>query len=208
MGKVFVKKSFDKIIKMFDIKKYFDESSKTISSLYLFEKELVSFCNIIHETNENDNKILVAGNGGSCADAEHFTGELQCTFKDAKRPPISAFSIAGTSAAITAWGNDFGFDTFFERQVLAHGKKKDLLVLISTGGGKIDGASSNLVKAATAAKKNGMKIVSLVGKTGGELKEMSDITFHIKNNITSFIQEAHMSILHCVCELLEERLKN
>ena len=58
-----------------------------------------------------------------------------------------------------------------------------------------------------AAKKNGMKIVSLVGKTGGELKEMSDITFHIKNNITSFIQEAHMSILHCVCELLEEKLK-
>ena len=82
-----------------------------------------------------------------------------------------------------------------------------MLVLISTGGGKINGASSNLVKAAMAAKKNGMKIVSLVGKTGGELKEMSDITFHIKNNITSFIQEAHMSILHCVCELLEEKLK-
>lgn len=192
---------------MFDIKKYFEESSKTISNLYSFKKELILFCNLIHNTNKNDNKILVAGNGGSCADAEHFTGELQCTFKDANRPPVSAFSITGTSAAITAWGNDFGFDTFFERQVLAHGKKNDLLVLISTGGGKINGASSNLVKAATAAKKNGMKIVSLVGKTGGELKEMSDITFHIKNNITSFIQEAHMSILHCVCELLEEKLK-
>ncbi len=192
---------------MFDIKKYFEESSKTISNLYSFEKELISFCNLIYDTNKNDNKILVAGNGGSCADAEHFTGELQCTFKDANRPPVSAFSITGTSAAITAWGNDFGFDTFFERQVLAHGKKNDLLVLISTGGGKINGASSNLVKAAMAAKKNGMKIVCLVGKTGGELKEMSDITFHIKNNITSFIQEAHMSILHCVCELLEEKLK-
>ena len=138
---------------MFDIKKYFEESSKTISNLYSFEKELISFCNLIHNTNKNDNKILVAGNGGSCADAEHFTGELQCTFKDANRPPVSAFSITGTSAAITAWGNDFGFDTFFERQVLAHGKKNDLLVLISTGGGKINGASSNLVKAAMAAKK-------------------------------------------------------
>jgi len=79
--------------------------------------------------------------------------------------------------------------------------------LISTGGGKIDGPSSNLVKAALTAKKKGMKIISLVGKTGGELKEISDIVFHVKNNITSFIQEAHMSILHCVCELLEEKLK-
>ena len=81
------------------------------------------------------------------------------------------------------------------------------MVLISTGGGKINGASSNLVKAALVAKKNNLKLVSLVGKTGGELKQMSDITFHIKNNSTSFIQEAHMSILHCVCELLEEKLK-
>ena len=192
---------------MLNIKKYFEESSKIISSLYLFEKELISFCNLIYETNKSDNKILVAGNGGSCADAEHFTGELQCTFKDANRSPISAFSITGTTAAITAWGNDFGFDSFFERQVLAHGKKNDLLVLISTGGGKIGGASSNLVKAALAAKKNDIKIVSLVGKSGGELKEMSDITFHIKNNITSQIQEAHMTILHCVCELLEEKFK-
>ncbi len=138
---------------MFNIKKYFDESSKTISDLHLFEKELISFCNLIYDTNKNNLKILVAGNGGSCADAEHFTGELQCTFKDANRDPISAFSITGSSAAITAWGNDFGFDTFFERQILAHGKKNDVLVLISTGGGKIDGPSSNLVKAALTAKK-------------------------------------------------------
>lgn len=192
---------------MFNIKNYFAESSKVICNLHHFENEIVSFCNLIHQTNKNNNKILVAGNGGSCADAEHFTGELQCTFKDANRPPVSAFSITGTSAAMTAWGNDFGFDTFFQRQVLAHGKKKDLLVLISTGGGEIDGASSNLVKAALIAKKNDLKIVSLVGKSGGELKKISDITFHIDNNTTSFIQEAHMSILHCVCELLEEKFK-
>ena len=114
VGKVFTKKSSNQIIKMFDIKKYFDESSKTISNLYLFEKELISFCNLIHKTNNNGNKILVAGNGGSCADAEHFTGELQCTYKGANRPPLSAFSITGTSAALTAWGNDFGFDTFLK----------------------------------------------------------------------------------------------
>ena len=79
--------------------------------------------------------------------------------------------------------------------------------MISTGGGSIDGASSNLVKAAFKAKKLNMKVVSFVGKTGGELKKISDICFHIKNNTTSFIQEAHMSLLHCTCEILEEKLK-
>jgi len=186
---------------------YFKESSQLIGSLGSFEKELTEFTDLILQTKKNKNKILVAGNGGSCADAEHFTGELQCTFKDSNRQPVSAFAITGTTAALTAWGNDFSFHTFFSRQVEAHGNKNDILVLISTGGGSSEGASSNLVKAAHKAKKLDMKIVSFVGKTGGELKNMSNICFHIQNNITSLIQEAHMSLLHCICENLEEKLK-
>lgn len=192
---------------MSNVISYFKESSQLIGSLGSFEKELIEFTNLILHTKKNKNKILVAGNGGSCADAEHFTGELQCTFKDSKRQPVSAFSITGTTAALTAWGNDFSFHTFFSRQVEAHGNKNDILVLISTGGGSLEGASSNLVKAAHKAKKLDMKIVSFVGKTGGELKNMSDICFHIQNNTTSLIQEAHMSLLHCICENLEEKLK-
>ena len=192
---------------MFKISNYFAETSKLIASLGDFEKELIQFSDLILETRQNNKKLLVAGNGGSCADAEHFTGELQCTFKDSSRRPVSAFAITGTSAALTAWGNDFSFHTFFLRQVEAHGNKDDVLVLISTGGGHLEGASSNLVKAAQKAQELNMKIVSFVGKTGGELKNMSDICFHIDNKVTSFIQEAHMSLLHCVCENLEEKLK-
>ncbi len=189
------------------ISDYFHNSSKLIATLGSFEKELVDFSDLIIDSNNNKKKILVAGNGGSCADAEHFTGELQCTFKASNRKPVSAIAITGSSAAITAWGNDFNFNSFFERQVEAHGNDQDTLVLISTGGGSIDGASSNLVKAAFKAKKLNMKVVSFVGKTGGELKKISDICFHIKNDTTSFIQEAHMSLLHCTCEILEEKLK-
>ena len=189
------------------ISDYFHNSSELIATLGSFEKELVDFSDLIIESKNNKKKILVAGNGGSCADAEHFTGELQCTFKASNRKPVSAIAITGSSAAITAWGNDFNFNSFFERQVEAHGNDQDILVLISTGGGSIDGASSNLVKAAFKAKKLNMKVVSFVGKTGGELKKISDICFHIKNNTTSFIQEAHMSLLHCTCEILEEKLK-
>tara|TARA_A100001011_G_C14320195_1_gene850172 strand:- start:7587 stop:8171 length:585 start_codon:yes stop_codon:yes gene_type:complete len=189
------------------INSYFKESSNLIGTLGVFEEKLVQFTDLILKTKENKNKILVAGNGGSCADAEHFTGELQCTFKDSNRKPISAFAITGTSAALTAWGNDFGFNSFFSRQVEAHGNENDVLVLISTGGGSVDGPSSNLVKAAQLAIKKNMKIVSFVGKSGGELKKISDICFHIENKVTSLIQEAHMSLLHCVCENLEDKLK-
>ena len=186
------------------IKKYFETSSNLIKNLQIFEKEINEIIKTIINCHNNHNKILVAGNGGSCADAEHFVGELQCTFKDKDRSPISAFSIGGTTAALTAWANDFDFNSFFERQVKAHGKKSDILLLISTSGGSTNGPSSNLVKAAREGKKIGMIVISLIGKTGGELKNISDISIHINSNITAHIQEAHMSILHCICDNLED----
>ena len=185
------------------IKKYFEASSNLIKSLYSFEKEINQIIEKIIACHKNNNKILVVGNGGSCADAEHFVGELQCTFKKRDRSPISAFSIGGTSAALTAWSNDFDFNSFFERQVSAHGKKNDILLLISTSGGTINGSSSNLVDAAREGKKRGMTIISLIGKTGGQLKSISDISIHITSSVTSHIQEAHMAILHCICDHLE-----
>ena len=188
------------------VNNYFLKSSELISKLGIFEKDLNNFVDLLLEVKKNKKKILVAGNGGSCADAEHFVGELQCTFRDRNRKPISIFAITGSSAAITAWGNDFDFHTFFQRQVEAHGNENDILVLISTGGGSKDGASSNLVKAAIKAKENNMKIVSLVGKSGGELKKISDILIHIQNDNTALIQESHMALLHCICVLLETKL--
>ena len=192
---------------MFDVENYFNTSSKIINNLKNHKSEIYSIAQKIIDTKNLGNKILVAGNGGSCADADHFTGELQCTYKDSQRSAVSAINIGGMPASITAWANDFGFETYFERQVKAHGNKNDVLFLISTGGGNLlNGASTCLIKAADEAKKREMFLISLVGKSGGELKKTSDICIHVANDTTAFIQEAHMSIMHCICEILETEL--
>ena len=194
---------------MVNINDYFKQSSEVIKNLVTHKKKIESICEEILKNNKRKKKILVAGNGGSCADAEHFVGELQCTFKDRSRAPISAISLATMSSALTAWCNDFEFLSFYKRQVQAHGEEGDILFLISTGGGdKKSGASMSLVKAAEEGKKKNMKIISLVGKTGGELKKISDIFILVENKTTSFIQEAHMSILHCICEGLDNSFVN
>ncbi len=192
---------------MFDVEKYFETSSNVIKELKEHKSAILSIANKIIECSKNNTKILVAGNGGSCADADHFTGELQCTYKNSNRSAVSAINIGSMPASITAWANDFGFETYFERQVKAHGNKNDILFLVTTGGGNLEtGASTCLIKAAEEAKRKNMFLISLVGKSGGELKKKSDICIHVKNSVTAFIQEAHMSIMHCICEILEEEL--
>lgn len=192
---------------MSEIKKYFQTSSDVIKNLHSHEIKIRNICDQIISANKKGNKILVAGNGGSCSDAEHFVGELQCTYKDRDRKPISAISLGSLPAALTAWSNDFGFDTFFKRQVQAHGSEGDILILISTSGGDTKtGQSMSLVEAAEEAKKKNLKVFSLIGKSGGRLKEISDIEITVNSNTTSFIQEAHISILHCICENFENKL--
>jgi len=192
---------------MIDIKDYFKTSSSNIEKLNIFEDKIIKISKEILNMKKANKKLLVAGNGGSCSDAEHFVGELQCTYKDRSRDPVSAISLASLPAALTAWCNDFGFLTFFKRQVQANGKDGDILFLISTGGGEEkSGASMSLVEAAKEAKKKNLKVISLIGKTGGLLKDISDISIIVDSNITSFIQEAHIAILHCICENLDNEL--
>ncbi len=191
---------------MFDIKQYFKTSSQTIENLHEHSEKIKEICEHISKVSVEGKKVLVAGNGGSCSDAEHFVGELQCTYKKRDRKAISALSLASLPAALTAWCNDFGFNSYFKRQVEAHGKEGDILFLISTGGGdEKSGASMSLVEAAREARKRKLKIFSLIGKTGGILKDISDINITVKSKTTSFIQEAHISILHCICENLESK---
>jgi D-sedoheptulose 7-phosphate isomerase len=191
----------------FNISKYFENVSRVIFGLGKEKKKINSIVKSLINCQKRGNKILVAGNGGSSADAEHFVGELVCTFIKKDKKPISAINLNSDTASITAWSNDFNFDSFCERMVDAHGKKNDLLFLISTGGGDFASKTSlNLVRAALLAKKKGLKIISLSGKTGGELKKISDQVIVIKSTSTSIIQEAHMSILHSICYLLEEKI--
>jgi D-sedoheptulose 7-phosphate isomerase len=189
------------------ITNYFSSVGKVINNLDEHKEKIIDIINKIRLCNENENKVLVAGNGGSCADAEHFAGELVCTFNDRNRKGISAIPLATHPAALTAWSNDFGFESYFERQIESNGKKGDILFLLSTGGGDLKNkASLNLVFAAQKALKKKLTVISLVGKEGGELKKISNIYIHVKNKDTSIIQEAHMSILHCICIGLDSKL--
>ena len=174
------------------IDQYFNKTSKAISNLNTHKDKILLIIKEIEKCYNNKKKILVAGNGGSCSDAEHFAGELICTFNDRERKGISAMPLTSHSSAITAWANDFSFESYFERQIISNGQTDDILFLLSTGGGNL---------------KNKASLISLVGKSGGELKKISDICIHVEDTETSIIQEAHMSILHCICIGLDKIIK-
>jgi D-sedoheptulose 7-phosphate isomerase len=185
-------------------KNYFNVSANVIKSLLLQEKKLTLIIKAIKKCINNNKKILVSGNGGSSSDADHFVGELVCTYKNRHRKSIPAISLSSNSAIITAWSNDFNFSTVYERQISSIGVKGDLLILLSTSGGnKKKNQSINLINAALRAKKIGIKTISLLGNKGGDLKKVSDISLIIDSNKTSHIQEAHITILHYLCEHLE-----
>lgn len=184
---------------------YFLESSEAIKNLCKEESALKNSLDLIYETLSNDNKVLVAGNGGSNSDAEHFVGELVCTFNKKKRRGLSAIHLGGNSTSLTAWGNDFDFDSYIEREIQALGKNGDLLILISTGGGDLKTKTSyNMILANKMAKNLNLKTIALVGKSGGYLSKNSDLVIHVKNNTTSIIQECHIAILHYLCYGIDE----
>ena len=191
----------------FNYEKYLKSVSDTVLSLEKEKNKIEKICAEIIKCQKKGNKILLAGNGGSCSDIEHFGGELICTFSKKNRKAVSTQILTGPSSSITAWGNDFDFKTYFERQIKANGKKGDLLILLSTGGGNLKkNISTNLVLAAKEAKKKQIKVISLVGKSGGYLYKNSSISIKIKSNSTSVIQETHMTVLHSICYYLESKL--
>lgn len=192
---------------MKDIEKYIFEHNLAAKSIIKQKDKLTKIVNLLIDCIINKKKILVAGNGGSNADSAHFVTELNCTFYNKKRRAISAIDLASNPSSITAWSNDFSFLTFFLRQVQAHGLKNDVLFLISTGGGNIKNKSSmNLFEAAKFAKKKRIKIISLLGRDGGVLKNISDQFILVESHITSYIQEVHKIIMHIICKSLDEEL--
>lgn len=154
------------------------------------------------------NKILTVGNGGAAADAEHFTAELVGVYNNKnKRPGLPAICLNLNTSMITAWVNDFGFESLYERQVEAFGKRGDVLVAISSGGGSLKpGYSSNIALAAKKAKETGLKVIGLTGKTGGALKDIADPCIIVKSQVTARIQEAHMTLLHIITEMVDEKI--
>ncbi len=147
------------------------------------------------------NKIITAGNGGSMADAQHFTAELVNSFFNKKRKAISAVALGTNPAVVSAWSNDINYDEQFSRELEAIGKEGDILFLISTSGN-----SANLLSAAKLAKEKGIKIIGLLGRDGGKLKEFTDLNIVVLSNSTPRIQEAHLLIYHTLAEIIEDEV--
>ena len=149
---------------------------------------------------KNNKKILIAGNGGSASQASHIAAEFVGRYK-IERKAMPCISLTTDLAALTAIGNDYGFDAIFERQIDALGKEGDVFIALSTSGN-----SKNLVKAVEAARKINVHIIGLLGKDGGKLKNTSNVEIIVPSDNTARIQEVHLMILHIICELVDEEL--
>lgn len=145
-------------------------------------------------------KILACGNGGSAADAQHFSAELLNRF-EMERPPLAAIALTTDSSTLTSIGNDYHFDQVFSKQVMGLGRPGDVLLAISTSGN-----SPNVLQAIEAAHARGMKIVALTGKQGGKMAAMlrdGDINLCVPSDKTARIQEVHLICLHCMCDAID-----
>ena len=145
-------------------------------------------------------KVLVCGNGGSAADAQHMTGELLGRFL-MERPSLPAVALTVDTSTLTAIGNDYGYEDIFSRQVQGLGRKGDVLVAISTSGN-----SGNVLKAIEAAREAGLAVVGFTGKGGGRMAEMCDHLINVPSSHTPHIQEIHEAVMHLLCQLIDHYL--
>ncbi|HJQ70180.1 MAG TPA: D-sedoheptulose 7-phosphate isomerase [Blastocatellia bacterium] len=145
-------------------------------------------------------KILIFGNGGSAADAQHIAAELVNRLND-DRPPIPAIALTTDTSILTSIGNDSSFDEIFERQLRALGRASDLAIAISTSGN-----SPNVLRAVAAAREMGIVTIALAGRSGGKLAEEVDLALVVEAESTQHIQETHITIGHILCELIEDGL--
>lgn len=145
-------------------------------------------------------KILLAGNGGSAADAQHIAGELVCRFAF-DRPGLPAIALTTDTSILTAIGNDYGYEMLFSRQVQAHGQKGDVFIGYSTSG-----KSPNILRALEEARVRGMLCVGLTGNRGESMRELCDFLLEIPSTDTPKIQEGHLMLGHVLCGLVENAL--
>ncbi len=185
------------------IKNYILESIKTKEEIFandLILKQIEEAVLILLEAYKNGKKVLVAGNGGSAADAQHFAAELVSKFlKD--RPALNAIALTTNSSIITAVGNDYSHAHVFARQIQAFGAQGDVYLAISTSGN-----SKNIVKSIEEAKNCGLKVIGLTGMKPCEMDMKCDLTIKVPSDRTPIIQESHLMIEHLICALVEKEL--
>lgn len=184
-----------------EIERQLREHQQVISSV--LDSMPGKICDLIDELVEcfrRGNKLLVMGNGGSAADAQHFAGEIVSRFRMERRA-LPAIALSTDTSILTAIGNDYGFERVFVRQIEALASAGDLVIGISTSG-----SSKNVLLALEAAAAIGCRTVALVGGRGGPIADCADIQLVVPSNDTPRIQEGHITIIHIVCDLVEKRL--
>jgi D-sedoheptulose 7-phosphate isomerase len=154
----------------------------------------------IWESMQQGGKLLLCGNGGSAADAQHLATECMVRL-EAERAPLPAIALTTDTSLLTAAGNDYGFETIFARQVVGLGRAGDVLLAISTSGN-----SPNVVRAVEEAHQRGLRTLGLLGRDGGKLKDMVHIALVVPSSSTQRIQEVHITIGHILCGALERRI--
>jgi D-sedoheptulose 7-phosphate isomerase len=166
----------------------------------MLARPFVETLDILDRAVRSGGKLLLFGNGGSAADAQHIAAELIVRYQ-ADRAAISAIALTTDTSTLTACGNDMGFDALFERQIEALGRKGDAAVAISTSGN-----SANVLRGLDRARAMGLKTVGLTGGTGGKMRSACDAVIVVPSTVTARIQELHGLIGHMLCKALEQRL--
>ena len=162
--------------------------------------EILDIANAFIQCLKKGGKIIFFGNGGSAADSQHLAAELIGRFKK-DRGAIAAIALTTNTSIITSLSNDYGYEIVFAKQIEGLGNKNDLAIGISTSG-----KAKNVIAAIRQSKKMGIKTVALTGGDGGELVKIADISFIVPSFVTARIQEAHITVGHIICELVEKEL--
>ncbi|MGB8286300.1 MAG: phosphoheptose isomerase [Candidatus Aquirickettsiella gammari] len=186
------------------IKTHFSESIRTKSDAAETLPEIIlAASQLLVECLLNNNKILVCGNGGSAADSQHFASEMINRF-ETERPSLPAIALTTDTSTITSIANDYSYNEVFAKQIRALGQAGDTLLLITTSGN-----SESILRACEAAQSRDLKIIALTGKEGGSLAGLlnsTDIEIRVLGSSTARIQETHLLIIHCLCDLIDKQL--
>ncbi|MBT6754458.1 MAG: SIS domain-containing protein [Gammaproteobacteria bacterium] len=176
---------------------YLNQASMNFKLLDRESNNIEKSANIIIKALKNNNKIIFCGNGGSAADSQHLAAELMGRYK-LNRDPLAAMSLTVDTSAITAIGNDYGYDKVFSRQLEGIGNKNDVLYATSTSG-----ASKNVIEAAKKAKDLGIYVIGVTGENNAELSDLSDVSINAPSKETNHIQEMHIAIGQLICGIVE-----
>ena len=162
--------------------------------------QIVEIAELMIDCLKKDGKVIVFGNGGSASDSQHIAAELVGRFKK-DRSALAGIALTTNTSVITSLANDYGYDVIFSRQIEALGKKNDVVLGISTSG-----KARNVALGIKQAKKMGIKTVALSGGDGGEIVKLADVSLLVPSKVTARIQEAHITIAHIICEMIEQEL--